>query len=170
MRRRLRSPLQLYGIVLPVITAAALGSAAYADDAAVKFTAGATTYQANCLVCHGKGGVGLPGLAPPLTGNPARYIGTPEGRQQLAMTVLHGMFGDITVGQQHFNFKMPDFAKLSDDALAEVLNYVVFDLAHAQGDAMPMSAGDLAAERSQTVTGDAVRQHRAVVLAALGSG
>ena len=86
------------------------------------------------------------------------------------MTVLHGMFGDIAVGQQHFNFKMPDFAKLSDDALAEVLNYVVFDLAHAQADATPMGAADLAAERNQTASGDAVRQHRATVLSELGSG
>jgi mono/diheme cytochrome c family protein len=140
-----------------------------ADEAAsVHYPAGAASFQANCAVCHGSSGGGTPSLAPPLTGYPARYIATPEGRSQLAMTVLYGMFGDVVVEQKHYNFKMPEFSKLGDDALATVLNYVVFDLAHASLDSAPLSAAEIAAARSLPVSADALRQHRAALLVALG--
>jgi mono/diheme cytochrome c family protein len=139
-----------------------------ADEAAgVHFPAGAASFQSNCAVCHGSSGGGTPSLAPPLTSYPARYIATPEGRSQLAMTVLYGMFGDIVVEQKHYNFKMPEFAKLGDDALAAVLNFVVFDLAHASADSTPLSGAEIAAARSLPVGADAVRQHRAALLVAL---
>ena len=64
------------------------------------------------------------------------------------MTVLYGMFGDITVEQKHFNFKMPEFSQLDDATLAAVLNFVVFDLgARGTGASKPLSADDIAAER-----------------------
>jgi mono/diheme cytochrome c family protein len=141
----------------------------HADDSGgAGYPAGAASFQSNCVVCHGRNGVGTPSLAPPLTNYPARYIGVPEGRRQLAMTVVYGMFGDISVEQKRYNFKMPDFSKLSDDALAAVLNFVVFDLAHASADSTPLSAAELAAVRGQPAIADAVRQHRAALLLALG--
>jgi len=140
-----------------------------ADDAAsAHYPAGAASFQSNCAVCHGSSGGGTPSLAPPLTSYPARYIATPEGRSQLAMTVLYGMFGDVVVEQKHYNFKMPEFAKLGDDALAAVLNYVVFDLAHASADSTPLSAAEIASARNLPVGADRVRQHRAALLVALG--
>jgi mono/diheme cytochrome c family protein len=140
-----------------------------ADDAAgVHYPAGAAAFQANCAVCHGSTGGGTPSLAPPLTSYPARYIATPEGRSQLAMTLLYGMFGDVVVEQKHYNFKMPEFTKLGDDALAAVLNYVVFDLAHAGADSTPLTSAEIATARSLPLGADAVRQHRAALLVALG--
>ena len=147
---------------------AALQPAGATDPAAARYPDGAASFQLNCVVCHGRDGAGQPSLAPPLTSYPARYIGTAEGRRQLAMTVLYGMFGDIIVDQKHYNFKMPEFSKLSDDALAAVLNFVVFDLAQASQDSSPMSAADIAAARAQPAGGDSVRQHRAALLIALG--
>src|ERR1700686_2514042 len=138
------------------------------DSASARYPDGAASFQANCVVCHGRDGAGQPSLAPPLTSYPARYMGAPEGRRQLAMTVLYGMFGDIVVEQKHYNFKMPEFARLGDDALAAVLNFVVFDLAHASEDRTPLNAADIAAARSQPVGADAVRLQRAALLAALG--
>jgi mono/diheme cytochrome c family protein len=138
------------------------------DNGSVRYSAGAASFQSNCVVCHGRNGAGTPSLAPPLTNYPARYIGVPEGRRQLAMTVVYGMFGDITVEQKHYNFKMPEFAKLGDDVLAAVLNFVVFDLAHASEGSTPLSAAEVAAERSQPAVADAVRQHRAALLVTLG--
>lgn len=146
----------------------ALRPAAASDSAPPRYADGAASFQANCFVCHGRDGAGQPSLAPPLTSYPARYIGSTEGRRQLAMTVLYGMFGDITVEQKHYNFKMPDFGKLSDDSLAAVLNFVVFDLGHAPADSAPMDPADIAAARGQPASGDAVRQHRAALLIALG--
>jgi mono/diheme cytochrome c family protein len=121
---------------------------------------GAASFQANCSVCHGPAGGGVPSLAPPLLSNPAHYAATAEGRRQLAMTVLYGMFGDIVVEQKHYDFKMPDFARLDDDTLAATLNFVVFDLAHAPADLKPLTAADIAAERAHALDGAAVREHR----------
>ena len=129
---------------------------------------GAAAFQSNCALCHGAAGAGVPGLAPPITSNPARYAATAEGRRQLAMTVLYGMFGEITIGDKRFNSQMPDFARLDDATLAAALNFVVFDLAHAAPDLKPISATEIAAERAHAMDGAAVREHRKS-LAAAGS-
>jgi mono/diheme cytochrome c family protein len=134
----------------------------------VRYPDGASVFQANCAVCHGVKGAGTPSLAPPITSYPARYAATEDGRRQLAMTVLNGMFGGIDVEQKHFDFKMPDFARLDDATLAAVLNFVVFDLAHAPDGTKPLTAEDIAAERSHPADGAAVREHRAKLLATLG--
>jgi mono/diheme cytochrome c family protein len=147
---------------------AASGAIAANDDSGAHYPSGAASFQANCAVCHGRDGAGQPSLAPPLTSYPARYIAAPEGRRQLALTVLYGMFGDVVVEQKHYNFKMPDFARLGDEALASVLNFVVFDLARASEDSTPLNAAEIAAARGQPLGADAVRQHRAALLAALG--
>ncbi len=139
-----------------------------ADSATVRYPDGASVFQANCAVCHGAKGAGTPSLAPPITSYPARYATLDEGRKQLAMTVLNGMFGGIDVDQKHFDFKMPEFTQLNDAALASVLNFVVFDLAHAADGTRPLTAEEIAAERSHPVDGAAVREHRAKLLATLG--
>jgi mono/diheme cytochrome c family protein len=139
-----------------------------AEPDAARYPAGAGIFQANCAVCHGPKGAGQPSLAPPLTTYPARYASSVEGRRQLVLTVLNGMFGGIDVEHSHYDFKMPDFAHLDDAALAAVLNFVVFDLGHAAGETKPMAAEEIAAERSHPMDGSAVRAHRASVLAALG--
>jgi mono/diheme cytochrome c family protein len=139
-----------------------------ADTTPVRYPDGASAFQANCAVCHGVKGAGTPSLAPPVTSYPARYAATEDGRKQLAMTVLNGMFGGIDVEQKHFDFKMPDFTRLDDATLAAVLNFVVFDLAHAPESTKPLTAQEIAAERSHPLDGAAVREHRAKLLAALG--
>ena len=139
-----------------------------ADPSKPRYAEGAATFQANCAVCHGAKGQGTPSLAPPLTSYPARYASIAEGRRQLAMTVLNGMFGGIDVAGKHYDFKMPDFSQLDDAALAAALNFVVFDIAGAAEDIKPLSAEDIAAERGHPQEGAAVREHRAKVLAALG--
>jgi hypothetical protein len=102
----------------------------------------------------------VPGVAPPLLSEPARFVASPEGRRQLVITVLYGMFGDITVGPSHFNSLMPDFARLDDATLAATLNYVAFDLAHADNSAKPLAPDDIAAERGHPLDPAAVREHR----------
>ncbi|HWG72076.1 MAG TPA: cytochrome c [Steroidobacteraceae bacterium] len=156
-------------VVAAALACAASCAAFAADPPASPYAAGATIFEANCAVCHGAKGLGTPSLAPPLTSNPARYAGIPEGRRQLAMTVLNGMFGAIEVDGKHFDFRMPQFLQLDDAALAAVLNFVVFDLANAPAHTRPLAAPEIAAERAHPVDGAAVREHRALVLAALGS-
>ena len=44
-----------------------------------------------------------------------------------------------------------------------MLNFVVFDLAHAPAAVKPLTAADVAAERAQPLDGAAVREHRKAV-------
>jgi mono/diheme cytochrome c family protein len=131
-----------------VMLSARLGAA---DPTAPAYADGATSFQVNCAVCHGAAGAGLPSLAPPLLTYPALYAASPEGRRQLAMTVLYGLFGAITVAGQRYDFKMPEFSTLDDKTLAATLNFVVFDLGHAPASVQPQAAVSGARARTQTV-------------------
>ncbi len=131
-----------------------------ADAPALQYPDGAASFQANCAVCHGAAGAGLPSLAPPLLAYPAHYAASAEGRRQLAITVLYGLFGEITVEDKRFDFKMPDFARLDDATLAATLNFVVFDLDHAPASVKALSGAEIAAERAHALDGAAVREHR----------
>jgi mono/diheme cytochrome c family protein len=151
------------------VAASLLGAAAHAVAAdAPAYPQGAKAFQASCAVCHGAAGAGIPSLAPPLVSYPAHYAASAEGRRQLAMTVLNGLYGDITVADKHFDFRMPEFSTLDDATLAAVLNFVVFDLAHAPADTKPLSAEEILAERSRPVDGAVVREHRKSVVPAGG--
>jgi mono/diheme cytochrome c family protein len=143
---------------VPAVVSLAAMPAIRAADAAPP--AGFSSFQANCAVCHGPAGAGVPALAPPLVSYPARYAASLEGRRQLALTVLYGMVGDISVDEKHYNFQMPDFARLDDATLAATLNFVVFDLGHAAPEVKPLTAEEVAAERAQALDGTAVRAHR----------
>jgi mono/diheme cytochrome c family protein len=131
-----------------------------AADTPPAYPQGAASFQASCAVCHGPAGAGLPALAPPLLSYPARYAASAEGRRQLAMTVLYGMYGDIEVEGKHYAFRMPEFAQLDDATLAALLNFVVFDLAHAPASVAPLTPAEVAAERAHPLDGAAVREHR----------
>jgi len=160
--RRLLAGLAAAVSLLPLAALAADGSV----DAAVRFADGASLFQANCAVCHRANGAGQSGLAPPLLVYPARYAASVEGRRQLAMTLLFGMFGDITVDDRHYNFKMPDFARFDDATVAALINYVVFDLGHAPASVAVFAPTDVAAELATAQTGEAVRRHRSQLLEA----
>ncbi|MEM5342027.1 c-type cytochrome [Paraburkholderia azotifigens] len=150
---------------------AAAASFAMTDAAqaqTVHYPAGKSMFDAQCAVCHQAGGKGQDGLAPPLTEYPGKYSTTSQGRTQLTTTVVHGMFGEIKVHDKSYNFKMPSFASASDEDLAQVLNYVVFDLNAQHGDAKPFTAADIKAARAQTLDSTAVHTQRAAVVKGLG--
>ena len=154
-----KRPVTLAVAATAIATALVCAPAARAAEPP-SYSQGGAAFQTNCAVCHGAAGAGIPALAPPLSSYPARYAASPEGRRQLAITLLYGMLGDITVGQSHFNSQMPDFARLDDATLAATLNFVVFDLAHAATDVKPLTAEEIAAERAHPLDGAAVREHR----------
>jgi mono/diheme cytochrome c family protein len=152
---------------LALTMAAALPGPVHAQQA-IHFPAGKSLFDAQCAVCHQAGGKGQDGLAPPLTEYPGKYASVPAGRAQLASTVVHGMFGEIRVREKSYNFKMPSFASVSDDDLAQVLNYVVFDLNPQHGEAKPFTAADIKAARGEALDSGAVHAQRAVVTKSLG--
>ena len=163
--RPMRSLRVTEAVALTALAAVLSGAPAARAAGTPSYPQGAAAFQTNCAMCHGATGAGIPGLAPPLSSEPARYAASPEGRRQLAITLLYGMFGDITVGQSHFNSQMPDFARLDDATLAATLNFVVFDLAHAATAIKPLTPEEIAAERAHPLDGAAVREHRKSLLA-----
>jgi cytochrome c5 len=156
------------GLSAPALADPPTSAAVTATTAAPRYPAGATTFQANCVVCHGAKGTGNPALAPPITSYPGRYATIAEGRKQLAMTVINGMFGKIEVDQKSFDFRMPEFTQFDDATLATVLNFIIFDLDRVADHTKPVAPEEIATERAHPVDGSAVREHRAKVLAALG--
>lgn len=90
-----------------------------------KLTAGLKLYQSWCGACHGPTGQGTPNLAPPLDGSEFVH-GNPD---KLALIVLHGLHGPVTVkGRRYqFNAPMPGLAanpECSDADLAATLTFV----------------------------------------------
>jgi hypothetical protein len=64
---------------------------------------GKAYFLQNCAICHQPNGIGVPGVYPPLAGSP--YINGDARR--LAMIVLKGIQGTITVDGRKFNGTMP---------------------------------------------------------------
>lgn len=145
---------------------ACTASSAHAQS--VQYAGGKATFDGKCVVCHQAGGKGMDGLAPPLVEYPGKYAASDEGRKHLGTTLLYGMFGPIKVKEKNYNFKMPSFASLSDAEIADVLNYVVFDLNAAHGDAKPFDAAQIQALRANPVDGSAVHRQRESVVKSLG--
>lgn len=152
-----------------VAAALLLGTVTSAANAGtIRFPTGKDTFEARCAVCHQAGGKGQDGLAPPLTSYPGHYAASAQTRRQLPDTILHGMFGEIHVADKTYNFKMPSFASMSDDELAQVLNYVVFDLNSSHGSAKPFTAAEIKAARVKSMDGSAVFAQRTIVTKGLG--
>lgn len=88
----------------------------------VDTAAGQAVYEANCASCHQTTGEGIPGAFPALVGHvPALYNAS---REYLVNLQLYGLQGEIQIGGQTYNGVMPAWAQLSDDDIANVLNYV----------------------------------------------
>ena len=145
---------------LALLAMLGLARSGAAADTPPDYPQGGASFQSYCAVCHGPAGAGLPALAPPLLSYPARYAASAEGRRQLAMTLLYGMYGDIAVEGKHYAFRMPEFGQLDDASLAALLNFVVFEVAHAPASVAPLTAAEIAAERVHPLDGAAVHEHR----------
>jgi mono/diheme cytochrome c family protein len=120
-------------------------------------------YEANCALCHQKGGVGLRGQIPRLARRAAAIGATEGGRRYLTEVVLFGMAGKIEVDGAAIVGVMPSFATLSDDDLASVLNYAThLDEAEASDARRPVvAAEDVRLARSgQQLSATQVRANR----------
>ncbi len=110
-----------------------------------------SNYLLACGGCHGLTGASNPDAVPQLKGLVGYYLRTPEGRAYLP--------------------RLPNiaFAALSDREVADVLNYIVFDLggASARADAKPYDAAEVAHWRAQPLTEVALSAYRRRLVATL---
>jgi mono/diheme cytochrome c family protein len=91
-------------------------------------------FTQNCVSCHQASGTGLPGQYPPLARS--EYVnGSPK---RLAMILLKGVQGPLTVGGASFNGAMPAWERtLSDKKIAAVLSYIRQDWGNKGGEITP---------------------------------
>jgi mono/diheme cytochrome c family protein len=126
--------------LVAVMTAAALALPAVAAPD------GATVY-ARCAACHTKTGAGVPGAYPPLGADFRALAAKPAGRRYVALAVLRGLSGPLTVEGKSYRGVMP--AQVLDDAsAAAVLNHVGTQIAKTGPAFKPFTDKEIAAHRA----------------------
>lgn len=86
-------------------------------------------YVQFCASCHRSDGNGVPGVFPPLAGNPTLQSGDPSS---LIHIMLTGWLSASTQAQPRV-MSMPSFAALNDREIAEILNFARTSWGHPQG-------------------------------------
>ncbi|MDE2434791.1 MAG: cytochrome c [Sphingomonadales bacterium] len=147
-------------LAIGVLTGAALLSSLPAP-AASPAPNGATTY-ARCAACHTATGKGVPGAYPPLGADFRKMAAKPAGRRYLALAVIKGLNGPLTVEGKTYRGVMPAQAGLDDAAIAGVLNHVGTAIATSGPPLRAFTAAEVAATRASgsNLTGaDVVKLH-----------
>ena len=88
-------------------------------------TKGYNMYRTICAACHGMGGNGINGVAPPLVNS--EYV--KESPERLALILLHGLKGPIHVNGELYelNGTMPGLSsntEISDQDIADIISYL----------------------------------------------
>lgn len=121
---------------------------------------GASLYSENCVACHQEGGVGTPGLAPPLVSDTLKKAGSVE-RDYVPLVIIHGLSGPIKVKGKLYTSAMPPRGDFSDDDVAGLANYVAQDLnGLAEEHYKPLAATDVSLLRKTTVDHQTLRAMR----------
>ncbi len=80
---------------------------------------GKELYTLYCQSCHMENGEGVEGLYPPL----AKTSYLKDAKKNINI-ILDGLSGEITVNGKKYNTDMPAQAYLTDEQIADILNYV----------------------------------------------
>lgn len=135
-----------------VLLLAASGPAAAADGEAI--------FNDVCSACHQPGGVGQPGLAPPLVDAPLWSTLGDKAPDYVVGVVLAGLTGTIeAAGQSYIGLVMPTHDFMSDGEIAAVTNYVLQDLNQVGA---PIDAAAVAAARGAVPSHKQLRDMRKV--------
>lgn len=124
--------LELAARYLHSLTPRAAAPAAPAGDPALLRT-GAALYANRCADCHGRDGAGVPGIYPPLAGNPGV---TQASIRNLVQVLAHGGFAASTAANPR-PYGMPP-AELSDTQTAAVLSFIRQAFGHRAATVSPL--------------------------------
>lgn len=91
-----------------------------ADPLAESIKRGKEVYAVSCIACHQADGKGLENVFPPLA--KSDYLMADKKRS--IKQVIHGATDPITVNGVKYNTPMMALGSLSDEQIADVLNYV----------------------------------------------
>jgi mono/diheme cytochrome c family protein len=105
---------------------------------------GAAAYK-RCAACHLATGAGVPGAFPPLAGNVRALAQSADGRKYMALVVIKGLSGPLTVEGKAYRGVMPAQGDLNDTAIAALLDHVVTNV--AKGKARPFTTAEIASAR-----------------------
>lgn len=113
----MRKGIFLFGLLgLVCITAAFMQPAGLAKSVAN----GKTVYTNNCMNCHMEDGKGIANAFPPLA--KSDYLKRPA--KDLIAIILKGQSGEVKVNGVVYNGNMPAQDYLTDEEIADVLNYI----------------------------------------------
>lgn len=108
------------------LTAAILLLAGLGSPAATLAEDGAALFEASCSACHQSGGIGNPGIAPPLNDTALWQRLGDKASDYVAGVMISGLSGTITAGGQVYaGLIMPSHASLTDTELAAIGTYIL---------------------------------------------
>jgi len=110
----------LKGIIAAVLATSGYVYTSQADGLAESIKRGQEVYSANCQGCHMAEGEGVMGAFPPL----AKSDFLMQDQKRAINVVVHGLSGEIKVNDQTYMMDMPAQSSLSDQQVADVLNYI----------------------------------------------
>ncbi len=90
------------------------------DEIKTSMARGKTVYDLNCASCHQTNGEGLPSVYPPL----AKSDHLTKDQTTSIGILLSGQNEEITVNGVKYNIPMSAFNHLTDEQIADVLNYI----------------------------------------------
>lgn len=110
------------GVILGVLVFFVFAAVAFFQPAnlTMSIANGKKVYTNNCMNCHMEDGKGLEGAFPPLA--KSDYLKRPS--KDLIAVILKGQSGEIKVNGVVYNGMMPAQDYLSDEEIADVLNYI----------------------------------------------
>lgn len=138
--------------VSPILGALGLVSASLLLRAPAEAAAqpdGAAAYK-RCAACHLPTGAGVPGAFPPLGANVRALSQSADGRKYMALVVIKGLSGPLTVEGKTYRGVMPAQGDLDDAAIAALLDHVVTNV--AKGKAKPFTPAEIASARKSAAS------------------
>jgi mono/diheme cytochrome c family protein len=112
----------LWVLALPVLFSATAPKSSNPpqDEVAQSVERGKEVYSTQCMSCHQPNGEGLSGVYPPLAGSDHLT----KDQERSISIILKGQNEEITVKGTKYSVPMPAMNSLTDQQIADVLNYM----------------------------------------------